>query len=79
MTPFRLSTKPPPANLVRTVRERHGLTQVQCAYIVGCGSDDSAKLETARYRAADIQRKASEQFGRPECGWQWLDHNGHPA
>ena len=35
LTPDQICTKPP-ADLVRAVRERHGYTQVQCAYIVGC-------------------------------------------
>lgn len=35
LTPDRLIAKPP-ADLVRAVRERHGYTQAQCAWIVGC-------------------------------------------
>lgn len=34
LTPHDIHTRPPAA-LVAAVRERHGLTQLQCAYIVG--------------------------------------------
>lgn len=34
LTPKQINTKPP-ADLVKQVRERHGLTQPQCAHIVG--------------------------------------------
>ena len=34
ITPNQIHTRPPAA-LVAAVRERHGLTQLQCAYIVG--------------------------------------------
>lgn len=34
LTPTQIHTRPPAA-IVAAVRERHGLTQLQCAYIVG--------------------------------------------
>ena len=34
LTPHDIHTRPPAA-LVAAIRERHGLTQLQCAYIVG--------------------------------------------
>ena len=34
LTPTQINTRPPAA-LVAAIRERHGLTQLQCAYIVG--------------------------------------------
>ena len=54
----------------------HVVAQRLC---VGFGADDSAKLEAARERTDIVQRQATAEFGQPEFGWQWLDHNGHPA
>ena len=34
LTPTQIHTRPPAA-LVAAVREHHGLTQLQCAYVVG--------------------------------------------
>ncbi len=51
----------------------HVVAQRLC---VGYGADDSRKLELARSRTDSIQRQATEEFGQPECGWTWLDHNG---
>ena len=45
LTPAQLHTKPP-ASLVRAIRDRHGFTQVQCAYIVGCTPRTWQRYET---------------------------------
>ena len=45
LTPDQLITKPP-GSLIRQIRDRHGFTQVQCAWIVGCTPRTWQRYET---------------------------------
>lgn len=45
LTPDQLITKPR-GGLVRQIRDRHGFTQVQCAWIVGCTARTWQRYET---------------------------------
>lgn len=46
---------------------------------VGYSFDSARKMEIARQRTHEVQVAATEQFGQPEFGWQWIDHNGAPT
>ncbi len=44
---------------------------------VGFGFSEAHKSEVARQRKDEIKSEATRQYGMPEFGWQWLDHNGY--
>ena len=50
--------RPPTADMLRTIRERHGYTQAQCGYIVG-----ASERKWQRWEAGDA--------GMPLSAW-WL-------
>ena len=45
LTPTQICTKPA-GDLIAAVRERHGYTQLQCSYIVGCAVRTWQRYET---------------------------------